>query len=165
MRVAYSLMLAITIAFAVPALADDQQGRPAHDVKYDLAMRLLEDNGAAKSMAQNIKDGVEQGITAQKKEHPEISDAFWAEFAKEAGDYFASHSDELTRIIAGVYAAHFTESELREAIAYFETGMGKKLSDPALQAEAEKRGGEWGEKLGAQITAQVMAKLKQPSAP
>jgi hypothetical protein len=97
--------------------------------------------------------------------HPEISDAFWAEFKIEVQDYLVAHSSELLDIIAQVYAERFSEDELHEAIAYAETGMGKKLADPALKAEASKRGEVWGEKVGETISTQVIAKLKVSGTP
>ncbi len=83
MKFAPELIVAGVMALSAPATADStvpvtSSAAAVHDAKYDLAVRLLKDTGAADAMASNIQSGVEAGIEEQRKAHPEISDAFWA---------------------------------------------------------------------------------------
>jgi hypothetical protein len=157
------LWLGLTV-WAAPALADSTNvaatANADSGTRLELATQLLKDSGAANSMSSNIRSGLDEGIEEQHKQHPEISEAFWAEFRIEAGDYFAAHSDELLNVLAQLYAERFSQAELTDAINYFEHGMGKKLSDPQLQEEARKRGEAWGASVGETISNNVLEKLK-----
>jgi len=166
MRVAGILTVVGLLAMTAPAFADDAPPPPMitvqvpPSVKLELARRLLKDNGAADALMTTIDGGIDEGIIQQKKTHPEIPDAFWTEFKVEFHDYIAGHTNDFIDVIAGLYAERLSEDELQQAVAFYETGAGKKLIDPELVAELKRRASVWGEKAGEQIGAQVVAKMK-----
>ena len=85
-----------------------------------------------------------------------IPDEFWTEFAKEAEESYG----EVEMKIAEVYQQHFTNDEIKQLIAFYESPIGKKLvqEQPAIQADSYKYGSEWGQKLGAKIVEKIQKK-------
>jgi hypothetical protein len=133
---------------------------PQTDPKLDLAIRLVRASGGYDAMTSSIADSVDSSIAEQKKAHPEVSDAFWAEFKDEFNAYVSAHKEDLLRLVAHVYVVHLTEDELKEAVAFYETGPGKKMNDPAIPAEAAKAGEAWGAQAGSIVGDQVLKKLQ-----
>jgi hypothetical protein len=142
------------------AQPDSAVSASATDPKLDIAIKLVKASGGYDAMTSSIDDSIDSTIAEQKKAHPEVSEAFWDEFKLEFKDYLVAHRDDLLRLVAQVYVAHLSESELKEAVAFYETGPGKKLNDPAIPAEAQKAGEAWGSQVGSMISEQVMKKLQ-----
>jgi len=67
--------------------------------------------------------------------------------------------DELKWMLAGIYAKHFTENELREIVSFFRSPAGAAWLDKRLfiQTESEQLGLEWG-KMVTERTFQSMKK-------
>jgi hypothetical protein len=67
--------------------------------------------------------------------------------------------DELKWMLAGIYAKHFTENELREIVRFFDSPPGAAWLDKRLfiQTESEQLGLEWGKLL----TQRVFQKIKK----
>ena len=57
--------------------------------------------------------------------------------------------EELKLMLAEIYAAHFSENELREIVNFFNTSSGKAWLEkqPILETEAEQIGLEWAQLL------------------
>ena len=61
--------------------------------------------------------------------------------------------EELKLMLAEIYAAHFSENELREIVDFFNTSSGKAWLEkqPVLETEAEQIGLEWGQLLTQKV--------------
>jgi predicted nucleotidyltransferase len=61
--------------------------------------------------------------------------------------------EELKLMLAEIYAAHFSENELREIVNFFNTPSGKAWLEkrPILETEAEQIGLEWGQLLTQKV--------------
>lgn len=118
------------------------------DSKEKLIKEMLELSGAKKMALQTM----EMMISSFKKRMPTVENDFWNEFMKEAD------SDDLINMIIPVYAKHFTESEVKELIAFYNTSVGKKMVEklPVISQESFGIGEAWGKALGEK----VMSKLK-----
>lgn len=68
------------------------------------------------------------------------------------------NTDEAKNAFAEVYAATFTESELRQLIAFYQTPLGEKVA--ASQATLAVRGAEIGRNLAQAHQADLMARLQ-----
>ena len=66
--------------------------------------------------------------------------------------------DELKWMLAGIYARHFTENELREIVNFFDSPWGAAWLHKRLliQTESEQLGLEWGK----MVTERVFQKTK-----
>ena len=69
--------------------------------------------------------------------------------------------DELKWMLAEIYAAHFTENELRQLLVFFDSPAGKAWLDKRLmlQTDSEQIGLEWGQLL----TRRVLKKFEVQS--
>ena len=119
------------------------------DTKEKLIKEMLELSGAAKIGLQTM----ELMINSFKKQMPAVENDFWDEFIKEA------KTDELMNLIAPVYAKHFTESEIKELIAFYKTPIGKKLVDklPVISQESYGIGEAWGKALAEKVVNKLKA--------
>lgn len=97
------------------------------------------------------KQVMTQMIGSMKKIMPQVPDLFWERFMKEV------HPEELTDLIIPIYDRHFTDSDIRQLIAFYESPVGRKLvaNLPAIMQESMAAGQTWGGQLGARITQEL----------
>lgn len=65
--------------------------------------------------------------------------------------------DELITLLVPVYKKHFTETELKEAVALFDTPIGRKIAqkNPLIAAESMEISMQWGMKLAEGLQKQL----------
>jgi hypothetical protein len=70
---------------------------------------------------------------------------------------------ELQQQLARTYAQHFTEQELKDAIAFYRTPLGKKLvtEEPKAMEETMKAADTWSRKFAEEVVAKLRAELKK----
>lgn len=70
---------------------------------------------------------------------------------------------ELQQSLARAYAQHFTEQELRDALAFYRTPLGKKLvtEEPKAMESAMKRADEWSRNFADEIVEKIRAEMKK----
>jgi hypothetical protein len=70
---------------------------------------------------------------------------------------------ELTEEVARLYAANFTEQELKDILAFYKTTAGKKLlaEQPKIVDTSMKFAQEWANKLSDQVIAKMRDELKK----
>lgn len=119
------------------------------DNKETLIKEMLELSGAKKMALQTM----EMMISSFRKQMPEVETDFWNEFMKEA------QAGDLISMIAPVYAKHFTETEVKELIAFYKTPIGKKLVEklPVISQESYGIGEVWGKALSEKVAAKLKA--------
>ncbi len=119
------------------------------ETKEKLIKEMLELSGASKMAHQTM----ELMIASFKKQMPAVENDFWDEFMKEA------KTDDLITMITPVYAKHFTESEVKELIAFYKTPIGKKMVEklPVISQESYGIGEAWGKALGEKVSNKLKA--------
>ncbi len=72
------------------------------------------------------------------------------------------HSSVLSEMMYPIYGSKFSESELKELIAFYNTPLGRKLIRvlPALTREGMQAGKKLGQSLGPKIEKRIIARLK-----
>ena len=85
-------------------------------------------------------------------------DAVAAKLAKEFEPRRAEMQQQLTQI----YASHFTEQELKDALAFYKSPLGRKLivEEPKALEEAMKAADDWSKKFAAEVDAKFRAEMK-----
>ena len=70
---------------------------------------------------------------------------------------------ELQQTLARTYASHFTEQELKDALAFYHTPLGKKLvtEEPKAMEETMKAVDTWSQKFAEEVVAKLRAELKK----
>ncbi|WP_329805218.1 DUF2059 domain-containing protein [Flavobacterium facile] len=92
-------------------------------------------------------------IGSFKKSMPQVTDEFWNEFKKEV------KAEDIVNLITPIYDKYFTENEIDELIAFYNTPVGKKMtaSLPSIAQESMTVGQIWGRSIGDK----VIKKLKE----
>lgn len=148
MRVSRFFCIAAMLAFSAPAFADA-------DPKLDLAVKLVNELGVTAQIAAAVDRSLEENVVERKRDHPEIPARFWDAFRSEFHEYYRAHEDELVQQVAHIYASHLSEAELQAAIAFYETGAGKKLADFAIPDDVAGVVGAWGNEAADAVGARV----------
>jgi hypothetical protein len=86
-------------------------------------------------------------------------DAVAQKLAADLAPRKAEMQQELTRI----YAAHFTEQELKEALAFYKTPLGRKLiaEEPKALEESMKAADDWSRRFAVEVDAKFRAEMQK----
>ena len=142
---AFMLKFSILIALLVSSFALSAQD----STKIKHIQQLMEITGSAKLGMQVL----ENLSAAYKKIYPAATQDFWDEFFKEADP------QTLVNLIIPVYEKNFSDEDIVQLIAFYQTPVGKKVVEkmPVIMQESMQVGGEWGKQMGEK----VLEKLKQ----
>lgn len=126
-------------------------GSPRDSVKAALIRQLLTRMQAADQAIAVM----EASLPSQRRSNPGIPAVFWDRFIAEA----RARRGEFVEMIAVVYERHFTSEEIRELLDFYDTPLGRKLlvAQPAIAQESSEAGQLWGQRVGAEIVAQLAA--------
>jgi hypothetical protein len=135
-------------AKSAPAAAKPEV-RPVEASKRTDIMRLLQltQAGAMGELA------VQQIIATFRQMMPQVKDELWQELKKEIS------AEELLLRLVPVYDKHFSSSELKELIRFYESPIGKKTTQmmPAINQEAMQIGQQWGSEVSVRIKRRIDA--------
>ena len=76
---------------------------------------------------------------------------------------FAPRSAEAMSATAKLYADRFTEQELKDAVAFYKSALGRKLvaTEPAIADESVRATAQWAEKLSEEIVSRMRVEMKK----
>lgn len=146
---ALALALASAPTVRAQASASGQPARPEQpapdSARVALARRLLELQDAGP----NIVRELEASLDAQRRSSPNIPEVFWTEFVARA----RRDVGQFVESLAPAYASRFTREELVQLVAFFESPIGRRLTEesPELGAAVKQEAYRWGVTLGADI--------------
>jgi hypothetical protein len=87
-------------------------------------------------------------------------------FCKEFGEEFIKEASasrqKLTDMAIEVYTRYYTAEDVRGLIAFYESPLGRKLSEvgPKLQVELIQKSSAWGQKVGEEVGARVYDRIE-----
>jgi uncharacterized protein len=137
------IVTCLALAVAGPAVA--QAPAPVDPATAATIRHLLDLTGAAKMSLQTM----EAMVPAQRAAMPQVPAAFW--------DAFLAHArrdlGQLVDSLVPVYAAHFTRAELDQLVTFYESPIGRRLSQvqPLIVQESMQAGQRWGAKIGTAV--------------
>ena len=143
-----ALVTLVALALGTPAGAQQPavpQPAPVDSATAVTIRRLLELTGAAKLALQTM----ETMLPAQRAAMPQIPAAFW--------DAFLAHARRdilmLVDSLIPVYAAHFSRADLEALVQFYESPVGRRLSEvqPMITQESMQVGQRWGAALGREV--------------
>jgi hypothetical protein len=75
----------------------------------------------------------------------------------------ASRTAEVTNATARLYTDRFTEQELKDAVTFYKSALGRKLlsAEPAIADESVKAAAHWAEKLSEEVMNRMRAEMKK----
>jgi hypothetical protein len=111
--------------------------------------QLMELTGMAKLGSQMMTNIV----STYKQNYPAATSEFWDAFMKEAD------MSQLFEKVIPVYEQNFTDDDIQQLIAFYQSPVGKKMIDkmPVIMQQSMQIGSEWGK----QLSDKVIEKLKQ----
>ncbi len=140
-------LMASTLSAAVLTTSVRAQRRPApvDPAKATTIRHLLDLTGAARLAL----SGMEAMVPGQRAANPQIPGAFWDAFLARA----RRSLPQLVDAIVPVYAAHFSQAELDQLVRFYESPLGKHLSEvqPLILQESMQAGQTWGAAIGREV--------------
>jgi hypothetical protein len=155
-----SLLVAMLLCVAVgqPALAQER----ASTETLEAARALIEASGAAKQFDQVIplltNSMMQAFVSLAPNRAGEIRQVM-GELVKR----FAERKNELIDQIAEIYAKRMSAEDMREVAKFYQSGAGRRLveAQPQIVQESFLAGQRWGERIGAEIDAEMRRELKK----
>jgi hypothetical protein len=141
-----SRILVFTTLAVVSLLTTTAYAAPATEKSIKQLMVLT----GAGSMGVQMMQGM---LPELKKMLPQVPPSFWDDFAKSVDP------NELINLIVPIYAKHYSEEDIQEAIKFYKSPAGKRLiqEQPMVMQESMTAGQQWGRR----VAESVMAKAKK----
>lgn len=150
-----------------PGLARGQQAAavPPDRALAEEAQRLMDVTGALKMARQMASMTANEMLKATQAANPQIparAGAIITEITNAEFDQAFAPGGEMALGIAAVYARHFTVGELREMIAFYESPIGRKVTEslPAVGQESMQVGMGWAMKRMPEVQRKIQERLK-----
>ncbi len=76
---------------------------------------------------------------------------------------YAARNVELRDQVVKIYASHFTEQELKEALAFYKSAVGRKLieHEPKILEKSMSDVQAWANKLSEEVVSKMRAEMKK----
>jgi hypothetical protein len=86
----------------------------------------------------------------------DVGSGFWKKFRDKA------RPQELVDMVVPIYARHFTQEELEQLLAFYQSPIGKRMVEeqPLLVKESMEAGAEWGKRIAAEAMKEFEEKKK-----
>jgi uncharacterized protein len=168
----HALCAAAALAIAMPGLAEAQQRPPAaaapaaqpksSPTAMLLAKELIDLKGAASAYDPLVTGVIEYHKNFYLQTNPTLQrdlDQVAQKLVADLAPRKAEMQQELTRI----YAAHFSEQELKEALTFYKTPLGKKLiaEEPKALEESMKAADDWSRQFATEVDAKFRAEMQK----
>ncbi|TCT03509.1 DUF2059 domain-containing protein [Aquabacter spiritensis] len=161
--------LALLIALApavVPAVAQQPPAAAAAAApsagEMQAARDLVQANGEAgafNGVLPNLVDGAALGFLQTNPDlAPQLRDVAIA-----LRPEYEKRQSEIVDILATAYADHFSEDELKQALAFYKSPVGMKLvkDRPMIVQQAVQNMQEWGAKLNQEVMERIRVEMKK----
>jgi hypothetical protein len=151
-----ALGLALTLGVAAAAA---QQPSPS---AVATAKEVITAKGASGLYSPLVSGVIERSKGVLLQTNPMLSKDLNEVAAKLHKDY-APRSAEILNEVAKLYASRFTEQELKDALAFYKSPLGRKLviEEPNILDQSMKTAQTWAEGLSQEIIAKMRAEMKK----
>jgi hypothetical protein len=152
------LVAAALAAGQVPAQA---QGQPTA-AALAAAKELIELKGAAHMFDAVVPGVIETAKNVLLRTSPNLSKDL-NEVSAQLRQEYASKAGDVTMLVAKVYAEHFTEAEIKQALTFYKSPLGKKLiqQEPLVLEQSMGRVQSWGEQFQEQVMSRIRAEMRK----
>ena len=166
MRYAMATLIAFALA-GTAGRASAQGAAPNAALQPSQAAVLLAKQILETKHADNIFDPVVRGVVIRTRDFFMQTNFMWSKDLNEVADnlikQFSSRSGELMNDAARIYASHFTEAELKQILAFYQSPLGQKLlsEEPKTADESMSMAGSWADKLSEEVMSKMRAEMKK----
>jgi hypothetical protein len=155
-----SIMLALGVALAVcVGAAEAQQPSPT---AVATAKELITVKGATAIYDPVVVGVIEQAKRVFLQANPTLSKDLNDVALKLRAEY-APRSAEMINDVAKLYASRFTEQELKDALAFYKSPLGRKLvaEEPNVLDQSMKNAQTWADQLSQEVIGRIRAEMKK----
>ena len=117
--------------------------------------------------ADSIFDPLIRGMVIKTRDFFMQTNFMWGKDLNEVADslikQYSVRSGELMNDAARIYASHFTEAELKQILAFYQSPLGQKLlaEEPKTADESMSMAGSWADKLSEEVMSKMRAEMKK----
>jgi len=157
---------ALAMALAAAAPAASAQGPQPSAAALASAKQLVEVTGATALFSPLIAGVVEQSKLLYLQQNPMLQKDL-NEIAAQMRTELQPRFVEVTNEVAHQYATHFSEQELKDILAFYQSAAGKKLlqEQPKVVNNSMQFAQNWANKLSTEVTAKMREELKKRGHP
>jgi hypothetical protein len=151
-------MLGIALASSVNTAVAQQPSAAA----LATAKELITVKGATALWAPLVPGVIEQAKSVFLQTNPMLSKDLNEVAAKLRTDY-AARSAEVVNDVAKLYAERFTEQELKDALAFYKSPLGKKMvtEEPAILDQSMRNAQTWANRLSEEVIGKMRAEMRK----
>ena len=160
-RLLAALVALALIGLARPAAAQNPPPAPSPGALL-VAKQIVELKGARQLFTPLVR-----GVVEKVKDQFMQTNFMWGkdlnEVAAKLEKDYAPRVDELVDTAARIYASHFTEAELKQLLAFYQTPVGRKsiTEEPKALDESMASGGNWGDALADEVVVKIRDEMKK----
>jgi len=160
-RLLVALVALALLGLARPAAAQNPASAPSPGAIL-VAKQIVELKGARQLFTPLVR-----GVVEKVKDQFMQTNFMWAkdlnDVAASLEKDYASRVDELVDMSARIYASHFTEAELKQLLAFYQTPVGRKAitEEPKALDESMASGGNWGDALADEVVVKMRDEMKK----
>ena len=157
-RTPIKLALGLALALCVGA-ADAQQPSPS---AITTAKELITVKGAVALYDPLVPGVIEQAKSVFLQANPTLGKDL-NEVALNLRAEYAPRRTEILDDVAKLYAARFTEQELKDALAFYKSPLGKKLlaEEPNVLDQSMKNAQAWADRLSQEVIGKIRTEMKK----
>jgi hypothetical protein len=146
----------LALALSAPASAQ-QQPSPA---ALAAAKELIELKGATHMFDPVVPGVIETAKNVILRTSPNLAKDL-NEVAQQLRQEYAGKRSEISTLIARIYAQHFTEAEIKQALTFYKSPLGKKLiqEEPRILEQSMGQVQTWGEAFQEQVMTRIRAEM------
>jgi hypothetical protein len=157
-----ALLVLAAAGLAAPASAQAPTANPPSPAALLLAKQIVEIKG--------VRDAFQPiviGVVEKTKQLFMQTNFMWQkdidDIAAGLQKKYDPRVSELTDASARIYATHFTEQELRDLLAFYQSPLGQKelAEEPKITEESMVYAGSWADNLSSEVIADMRAQMKQ----
>ena len=155
-------MRAVMLALALTSVAAAAHAQQPSATAIATAKELITVKGATALYEPLVPGVIEQAKGIFLQTNPMLAKPLNEVAAKLKADY-AARGAEVLNDMAKLYAAHFTEQELKDALAFYKSPLGRKMiaEEPKVLDQSMKNAQAWADKLSQEIIAKMRAEMKK----
>jgi uncharacterized protein len=159
-RLLAALLALALMSLARPAAAQNPPNSSPAAIL--IAKQIVELKGARQLFTPLVR-----GVVEKVKDQFMQTNFMWAkdlnEVAASLEKDYAPRVDELIDMSARIYASHFTEAELKQLLAFYQSPVGRKAlaEEPKALDESMASGGQWGDNLADEVLVKIRDEMKK----
>lgn len=152
----------LMLMLALAAFGGAATAQTPSEANVKIAREVVVASGANRAFEGVVPSILQQSISVFVQQNPDLQKEL-IEGMKTIAPTFEKRSDEITTIIATVYATRFTTAELKELLTFYHSTVGKKFVSllPSVLEESFVKTQEWGGKVSEEVVQALRAEMKK----